>query len=189
MFKWLYSEVEPHAQNLHYFKGKSSLNDKSYQINNKPGPKRTQTLEDELLMTLMKLRLNLREEDLAFRFGVSQSTVSQVISTWLPFFHKELKAFINWPSKEATLKYYPQCFHKYRGTVRCIIDCTEVQIDRPSLAASNSQVYSQYKSRPTIKCLVGVTPSGSISYVSNPVGGNTSDKISTVGKYINFKHQ
>ena len=68
------------------------------------------------------------------------------------------------------------CFHKYKGTVRCIIDCTEIQIDRPSLAASNSQVYSQYKSRPTLKCLVGVTPSGTISFVSKPTGGNTSDK-------------
>ncbi|XP_072014153.1 LOW QUALITY PROTEIN: uncharacterized protein [Amphiura filiformis] len=178
IFKWLFSEVAPHAQNLHYFKGKSSLGDKSYQINNhkKPGPKRAQTLEDELLMTLMKLRLNLREDDLAFRFGIGQSTVSQVLSTWLPFLQKELDAFINWPSKEATLKYYPACFHKYKGTVRCIIDCTEIQIERPSLAASNTQVYSQYKSRPTVKCLVGITPSGAISFVSKPVGGNTSDK-------------
>ena len=92
VFQWLLAEVSPHAQNLHYFKGKDSMTDKSYQVKNqsKPGPKRTQSLEDELLMTLMKLRLNLREEDLAFRFGVGQSTVSRVLSTWLPFLAKEL---------------------------------------------------------------------------------------------------
>ncbi len=68
--------------------------------------------------------------------------------------------------------------HHGKGTVtvRCIIDCTEIQIGRPSLAASNSQVYSQYKSRPTLKCLVSMTPRGTISYISKPTGGNTSDK-------------
>ena len=178
LFQWLFAEVSPHAQNLHYYRGKDDMKDKSYQIknNNKPGPKRSQSLEDELLLTLMKLRLNLREEDLAFRFGICQSTVSQVLSTWIPFLSKELCSLIHWPTKEETLRYYPACFHKYKGTVRCIIDCTEIQIDRPSLASSNSRVYSQYKSRPTLKCLVGIAPSGTISYVSKPAGGNTSDK-------------
>ncbi|KAJ8050642.1 hypothetical protein HOLleu_03926 [Holothuria leucospilota] len=41
---------------------------------------------------------------------------------------------------------------------------------------SNNQVYSQYKSRPTLKCLVGITAGGTISFVSKPVGGSTSDK-------------
>ena len=178
LFQWLFAEVKPHAETLQYWSGKSSLIDKQYQVynHNKPGRKRTQSLEDEMLMTLMKLRLNLREDDLAFRFNVSQSTVSKVISTWLPFLHKELKPFIYWPTQDEIRKYYPCCFHRYRGTVRCIIDCTEIQIDRPSLASSNSQVYSQYKSRPTLKCLVGITPGGSISFVSVPAGGNTSDK-------------
>ncbi|XP_022111667.1 uncharacterized protein LOC110990892 [Acanthaster planci] len=178
LFQWLFEEVKHHASNMQYYKGKVSQTDKKYQKNNleKPGPKRSLALENEFLMTLMKLRLNLREEDLAFRFGVSQSTVSQVISTWVPFLDKELQPLIYWPSEEEILKYYPQCFHKYKGTVRCIIDCTEIQIDRPSLAASNAQVYSQYKSRPTLKCLVGITPAGTISFISKPTGGNTSDK-------------
>ncbi|XP_789683.1 uncharacterized protein LOC584740 [Strongylocentrotus purpuratus] len=177
-YKWLMEQVHPRAVTLHYFKGKSSLDDKNYQVLNhqKPGKKRSQSLEDELLMTLMKLRLNLREEDLAFRFGVSQSTVSLVLSTWIPFLSKELESFILWPSQEDTHKYYPNCFNKFHGTVRCIIDCTEIQIDRPTLAGSHSQVYSQYKARPTLKCLVGITPGGTISFVSKPAGGNTSDK-------------
>lgn len=83
-------QVHPRAVTLHYFEGKSSLDDKNYQVLNhqKPGKKGPQSLEDELLMTLMKLCLNLREEDLAFRFGVSQSTVPLVISTWIPFLSK-----------------------------------------------------------------------------------------------------
>ncbi|XP_038068286.1 uncharacterized protein LOC119737769 [Patiria miniata] len=92
LFEWLFEEIKPHTKNMHYYKGKRSAEDKAYQLKNsdKPGRKRSQALEDELLMTLMKLRLNLREDDLAFRFGVSQSTVSQVISTWLPLVDREL---------------------------------------------------------------------------------------------------
>ncbi len=179
IFQWLTDQVRPHAQKLQYYRGKQSMDrDKFYQINNttKPGPKRTFSIDDELLMTLMKLRLNLREGDIAFRFKVAQCTVSQILSTWIPFLARELEGFIYWPSQEETFRYYPQCFHKYKGCVRCIIDCTEIQIDRPSLAASNNQVYSQYKSRPTLKCLVGITPGGTISYISKPVGGSTSDK-------------
>ena len=36
---------------------------------------------DQLLMTLMKLRLNLKTLDLSFRFGVSRSAVSRYITT------------------------------------------------------------------------------------------------------------
>ena len=40
------------------------------------------------------------------------------------------------------------------------MDFTEVPLEKPSLAKSNSQVYRNYKGRPTIKCLVGITPGG-----------------------------
>ena len=37
----------------------------------KPGPSRILSLENEILMTLMRIRLDCPVEDLAFRFGVS----------------------------------------------------------------------------------------------------------------------
>ena len=45
-------------------------------------------------------------------------------------------------------------------------------------------MYSQYKSRPTLKWLVGITPGGTISFISKPTGGNTSDK--KIVKMSNF---
>ena len=41
------------------------------------------TLSDELLLTLMKLRLNLTYDDLSFRFHVSKSSVSVIFHKWL----------------------------------------------------------------------------------------------------------
>ena len=40
---------------------------------------------NQFLLTLMKLKLNLRRLDLAVRFGISESLVSRYITTWLFF--------------------------------------------------------------------------------------------------------
>ena len=44
----------------------------------RPGPRRKQDLDQEFLLTLMKLKLGLINEDLAFRFMVSSTTFSRV---------------------------------------------------------------------------------------------------------------
>ena len=57
-----------------------------------------------------------------------------------------------------------------------IIDCTEVPIQRPSLALANGQIYSFYKGRPTAKLLGACTPVGTVSFLSSGAGGAMSDK-------------
>jgi hypothetical protein len=101
-FQWIYKQVEPKVNRMQYYKGSQSDTIKSYQIHNKqkPGPKRLLTHENELLLTLMKLRLNLSEVFLAHLFGASISLVSQVLSTWLPLLAHELKPLIHWPAQE-----------------------------------------------------------------------------------------
>lgn len=167
-FQWLVDQVRGHAVNMQYYRGKKSTGNKKYQLNNsdKPGKARTLSIEDEVFITLMKLRLNLIEDDIALRFNISRFCVSQILSTWLPFLAAELKPFIYWPTQQEILSYYPHCFKQYDGCVRCIIDCTEIRIQRPSLALTNNAVYSQYKSSPTLKVLIGITPGATISFIS-----------------------
>ena len=50
---------------------------------NKPGPQRKTSLEQEFLLTLMRLRLGLLIKDLAFRFQISTTRVSQIWITWV----------------------------------------------------------------------------------------------------------
>ena len=49
------------------------------------------------MMTLMKLRLNPPMQDLAFRFGVSCSTVFRIIHKWLTLLDARLRPLILWP--------------------------------------------------------------------------------------------
>ena len=141
----------------------------------RPGPKRLLNPENELLVVLMKLKLNLSEQFLAHLFGTCTSLISLVLSTWLPLLAAELRPLLYCPKQEELSLYYPDCFKKYNN-VRAIIDCTEVPIQRTSLAKANSQIYSSYKGRPTAKVLVACTPAGTISFVSKAAGGSMSDK-------------
>ena len=64
--------------------GKDSLKEKEYLENGvkqKPGPQRKMRLLDAFLLVFMRLHLRLLEQDLAQRFCVSVSTISQVLIT------------------------------------------------------------------------------------------------------------
>ena len=176
-FSWIFNTIKHNIPHLQMYKGATSYNVKRYQQNmtKKPGPERKLKPENELLLTLMKIKLDLLYEDLAFRFDISVSLVSQIISTWIPLLSKELRGLIYWPSQEEILHYYPKCFEQW-STVRAIIDCTEITLQRPSIAKANSQIYSNYKSRPTAKVLVACTPGGTVSFISKAAGGAMSDK-------------
>ena len=56
-----------------------------------------------------------------------------------------------------------------------IIDCFEIFIERPIALLPRAQTWSNYKHHNTIKYLIGVTPHGSIGFISKGWGGRTSD--------------
>lgn len=90
------------------------------------------SLEQEFLMALMKSRLGLLEDDLAFRFKVSQSLVSAILSIWLRFLAKELSWMIIWPRAGQVKLHLPDSLKRLYPKVCCIIDCSEVFTETPS---------------------------------------------------------
>ena len=69
----------------------------------------------------------------------------------------------------------PKEFAQY-ATTRIILDCTELFIQRPSAMLAQSETWSDYKHHNTWKLLVGVTPNGQVTFLSDIWGGHVSDK-------------
>ena len=69
----------------------------------------------------------------------------------------------------------PESFKKFPNT-RVIIDCTEFFVEMPSSLVNQSITYSSYKSHNTFKLLVGISPTGVVTFLSKLWGGNASDK-------------
>ena len=67
-------------------------------------------------------------------------------------------------------------FRKFFRNCCVIIDCIEVFIERPTDLMARAQVWSNYKSHSMIKFLIGITPQGTVSFVSNCAWGRMSDK-------------
>lgn len=123
------------------------------------------SLQDHFLIVLMKLRLGLTNTDLAYRFKVSRSSLSNICRSWIPAMAKVLRLIIKWPSKEATLRHMPTIYKRKFRKCRCVIDNTEICIHRSSYMTSRSQFWSNYEHNNTMKYLIDITPVGAISFL------------------------
>ncbi|XDV13745.1 hypothetical protein PO909_002088 [Leuciscus waleckii] len=133
-------------------------------------------LVDQLLLTLMKLRLNCGHVDLATRFNCSTATVTNIFTTLISALYDVLYVGLlenNIPSTAKNQTSLPDCFQPFPNC-RIVLDCTEVAI-------SNAErlLYSQYKGRTILKALIGVAPNGVITFASDLYGGRASDKAIT----------
>ena len=121
-------------------------------------------------MTLMKLRHNFGDTDLAYCFNVDKSTVSRYFSKWLELLYVKLSFMILWPDRDDLLKTMPLEFRRHFRQCVIIIDCFEIFIERPTALLPRAQTWSNYKHHNTIKYLIGVTPQGSIGFISKGWG-------------------
>ncbi|KAF2905893.1 hypothetical protein ILUMI_00283 [Ignelater luminosus] len=109
------------------------------------------TCRQKILLTMMQLKLDLSFVSLAILFQISSKSVKRYFNRTIQHLSSLLKPVIRFPSKE------------------------EIAANIP-VNTCRVKTYSNYKSRHTVKFLIGVTPSDLISYLSKGYGGKTSDK-------------
>jgi len=116
----------------------------------------TITKFQQIMMVLIKLRLDLRELDLSYRFGVDQSTVSRLFEKWIGVMYTALSPLVKWPKWTEVQKTMSVDFRKSFGKCIAIIDCFEVFCERPTGLKARAQTWSNYKHHHTITFLIGI---------------------------------
>ena len=134
---------------------------------------------------LIKIRLSLMNDDLAFRFQVSSVTISSILVTWIKLMSKELAVLIIWPTHTQIKQHLPNCFKRLYPKVRCIFDCFECFTQTPSGLDLAATMWSEYKHHYTYKLLVAITPNGDVSYVS-PAYSGTQKPMCTLRENLGF---
>lgn len=130
---------------------------------------------NQLFLTLFKLRQNPKERDLAFRFGISVSTVSKYFITWVCFMYSHLKEVQWMPDVEQVKSTLPLAFKESYSNTYTILDASEIFVQTPTDLHLQSSTWSNYKHNNTAKVLVACTPNGAVNFVSDLYVGSISD--------------
>lgn len=137
----------------------------------------TKLSKDNILLTLMKIKLNDPFIRLGHMFGMSTSNASKIFSKSLIMLECYLKTLIFWPSSEKIKYFLPIPFRARYNKVQSIIDCLEIEIEKPTDPVKQALTWSEYKKCNTLKYLVSSTPDGFINYISTGYGGRISDAL------------
>ena len=168
--------ITPNLSKLRYWVSNNSEERQHY----KCGRKRSTTPEDELFLTLVKLKHGSQNGDLAERFQLSPLSVSRIFLTCVKFFESILSQMPIWMSRKRMRKTLPDSFKGLYDDVTIIIDCTETECEKTSDIEVQAATYSEYKSRNTVKALIGISPSGIPTSISDLMEGSVSDNEITM---------
>ncbi|KAE8742513.1 hypothetical protein FOCC_FOCC011923 [Frankliniella occidentalis] len=160
LFTLIYQSLVPGLQHIEY------RNSKVYNVSH----------EDQLFLTLWKLRKATTDIELGIHFGIGHTTVSNIFYSFIKFMADQWGKLNLWPSRQLVDYYMPSGFKKQYPSTRVIVDGTEFPIEKPINPWAQQASFSTYKNGNTLKAMVGGTPSGLISYVTECYGGSVSDR-------------
>uniref|UniRef100_A0A673W9N7 Uncharacterized LOC115155760 n=1 Tax=Salmo trutta TaxID=8032 RepID=A0A673W9N7_SALTR len=121
----------------------------------------------QLLLTLMRLRLDLKNQDLAYRFGVKVGTVTRTVLRMVNVMSTTLvPTAVFWPSRAELRKNLPAALHSTYPDCAVIIDCFRVTLEKPGSEVNFN----------TLKYMIGMAPQGVVTFVSRGSPGSVSDK-------------
>ena len=172
----LFEFLEPKATDIRLWRGSKNTKKSSKK---RATPKKTNndgvlTKWEQFVLTLVRTRKGFQVKFLADTFGINPSQVSRIYNTWLTFLSQELSFLVPWPSRSELRKSLPKRFKQFKN-VRIIIDCLELFIQKPKVPSSQKITWSSYKHWNTAKLLVGITPTGVVSFIPPLWTGSISD--------------
>ncbi|XP_034048874.1 uncharacterized protein LOC117530048 [Thalassophryne amazonica] len=126
------------------------------------------TLQEEFFLTMVRLKTGFVLRDLAQRFGVSESSVRSIFTTWINLMYFELREWFQLPDpNKSQASDFPNA--------RVIIDCAELFCETPGHFKEKKHSYSDDKHYETFKFLVALSAHPAVFHVSNVFGGHACD--------------
>lgn len=140
------------------------------------GAKYELTVSEQLLVTVMWLRMYPTHETLGFLFGVSAVTIGRIVTRWVPVLEWNGRDGMRLPDPG---KHHRQSLDMLVQTIpelAVVVDSFEQRVQRPETRAEADQYYSGKKRQHTLKSQVGVNQqTGEFVAISESVPGPTAD--------------
>ncbi|PWA15596.1 hypothetical protein CCH79_00018474 [Gambusia affinis] len=139
----------------------------------------------QLLLTLMRLRLDLRNQDLGYRFGVKVGTVAKTVHRMVNIMSSTLvPTAVFWPSRAELRKNLPTALRASHPDCAVIVDCFTVPLEEPASTVTEHgqqettlpRAEGMPHSHGSLKYLIGVAPQGVVTFVSRGAPGSVSDR-------------
>lgn len=127
----------------------------------------------QILLTLMKLKLNLDHKELAFKFQICPLAVGTILNTWIDYMYDQLSQLFTWPHRDTIFQNMPDGFKQDFPDTFAILDLIELNLDLklegPDLLHPVGPTGNN-----TLKSLIACDPTGAVMYVSDLFPGSLS---------------
>ena len=118
MFNIFYTFLQPGANAVIYWGSVTNVDFTTEP--SKYGRSRSRQPQEEVFLTLVRLRCGLPIKDLSVRFNISNSTISRTIITWIDFLHSKLRALSIWSQRKTIDEFMPKAFKELYPSTRCM---------------------------------------------------------------------
>lgn len=129
-----------------------------------------------IIVTLFKIKQNDSLERISDELELSRTKLATMILTGIEVLGIFFQYLIFNPHPKEIKKNLPLVFRITYSNVEMIINCLEIQITKPFDPIKQAQTWSHCKNCYTVKYLIGCTPNGLVSFISQGYGGGISDK-------------
>ena len=113
------------------------------------GSKPSTSVDNQFLVTLIKLRRHTTNYELGFWFNISAYSVGNIFVTWINFRYRQWKHINIWPTRELVSFFMPKDFKSQFPSTRVTIDGMEIPIKKPGKPSAQQVTYSSYNRVPT----------------------------------------
>ncbi|XP_066484072.1 uncharacterized protein [Tiliqua scincoides] len=120
--------------------------------------------DNQLFLVLVRLRLGLLLQDLAFRFHISESTASRYWLSWMEFMEQRLRQIPVAYSQRYVNAFKPQRLIQHNNTSLVALDCMELFFEAQGQARGTGEMHRGPRAHYSVRGYALAAPSGFLTF-------------------------